>query len=140
MIKNTKQPCKCLQEVAGIFIDCKYQKCKSVVCLINIIFGANSNSAKMSSAPANSIVHCEHCKSHTSPQVSSVFNMRACIGFQMGALCEACTVYIPWSMSGCGAAICYSTRDHVAVEVTWQPLVSSLYSNHYVLFRNTDSG
>ena len=40
-----------------------------LVCLINIIFGANSNSAKMSSAPANLIVHCEHCKSSTSPQV-----------------------------------------------------------------------
>ena len=62
---------------------------------------------------------------------SSVFNLRACIGFQMGALCEAGTWYIPWSTSGCGAAICYSTRDtwHVAVAMTWQPSVSSLYSN-----------
>ena len=111
MIKKTKQSCKCLQEVAAIFSLTVNIRNASLllVCLINIIFGASSNSAKMSSAPANSIVHCEHCKSDTSPQVSSVFNMRACIGFQMSALCEACTYHGPRLVVGLLSAI--STRD-----------------------------
>ena len=43
--------------------------CLLFVCLVNIIFGANSNSVKMSFALANCIVQCEHWKSDTSPQV-----------------------------------------------------------------------
>ena len=111
----------------NIFIDCKYQKWSLLlVCLINIIFGANSNSVKMSSAPANRILHCEHCKSYTSPQVYLIWEPVS--DFKWPHCVKRVHTMVHVWLWGCYLN-CYFYTWHVAVAMTWQPTVSSLYSN-----------
>ena len=93
---------------SNIFIDCKYQKCKSAARVSNkYYFWSKQQFCK------DELCSCKQYRTLRTLQFrhkpSSVFNMRACIGFQMSALCEACTYHGPRLVVGLLSAI--STRD-----------------------------
>ena len=87
-------------------------------------FWANSNSAKMSSAPANRIVHCEHYKTDTSPQVYLIWEPVS--DFKWAHCVKRVHTVVQVWLWGC--YLLFYTW-HVAVAMTWQPSVSCLYSN-----------
>ena len=84
--------------------------CLLFVCLINIIFGANSNSVTCKDELCSCKLYCTVRTLEIRHKPSSVFNMRAGIGFQMGALYEACTYRCPRLVVGLLSAILHVTR------------------------------